>query len=83
MGELLEPHHCLLKANAIRFRWLVKAHMMPYNRKSKDFDSDKLAHDLLEIYEKLTEACDFFEKGLPDKENSKVLSLAKGLCYFQ
>ena len=56
---------------------------MPYNRKSKDFDSDKLAHDLLEIYEKLTEACDFFEKGLPDKENSKVLSLAKGLCYFQ
>ena len=40
LGDNLEPKNCLLKANAIRFRWLAKAHIMPQNRKSKDFDAD-------------------------------------------
>ena len=79
----MEPKNCLLKANAIRFRWLAKAHIMPLSRKSKNFDADTLAHELLEIYDKINEADRMFEKGLNEKESSKLLALAKGLCYFQ
>ena len=56
---------------------------MSYNRRSEDFNAEKLANELTNIYEKVSEACEMFDKGLHDNESRKLLPLARGLCFFQ
>ena len=51
MGGKLGPGHCLLKVNAIRFRWLAKEQTMSYNKRSKEVDAEELASEYLEIYD--------------------------------
>ena len=53
VGDKMEAHHCLLKVNAIRFRWLAKEQTMTINKQTKDLDAAKLATEYLEIYEKV------------------------------
>ena len=81
MSGELGKGHCLLKVNAIRFRWLAKEQTMSYNKRSKEVDAEELANEYLEIYDKLNEASQMFDSG-PLKD-SKLAPLARGLCYFQ